>query len=450
MTWLLNCLYLSALVLAAPWLLFRRIIQKKRFGDVRQKLFGLLPVRRATGPAIWLHAVSVGEVIQLGPVLEQLSTRLPQHEFYITTTTCTGYEVACKLYPNHTICFFPLDFSWCVNQALSRVRPTAIVLVELELWPNFITAAAKRGIPVILINGRVSERSIRSYRWIRPVLRSILPKLSRIATQNQTYADRLVSLGARRDQVEVTGSIKFDRIEASRLNPKTAEIRTSFGIKSHETVFIAGSTQPPEESYALETYRQLRPYFPGLRLVLVPRHKERFHEVAGLILQSEFPLFRRSQVAIGALPPSNLATCEPPVLLLDTLGELAACWGLADVAFVGGSLTRRGGQNMIEPAGYGAAVLFGPHTQNFKDVVAMLLDADAAQVVSGPNELTAAVRRLVSDKQSAEDMGSRARQLVLQQHGATKRTVELILEILPDPTGPALAPSHLATLKTAS
>lgn len=428
MAWLLNLVYTSVAFLAAPWLLYRRYVLKKRFGDVRQKLFGLLPVRKSSRSAIWLHAVSVGEVIQLGPVLEQLTASLPQHDFYISTTTCTGYEVACKLYPTHRVCYFPLDFSWSVNQALTRVSPVAVILVELELWPNFIAAAARRKIPVILINGRVSPRSFRSYRWIRPVLQSILPRLSKIATQNQTYADRLLYLGARPSQVHVTGSIKFDRIEASRSNPKTMEIRQSFGIHGDDVVFIAGSTQPTEEAFALQTYQKLRADFPQLRLILVPRHKERFEEVAALVLQSGLPLSRRSKCVDHAAVSTQ--SNEPPVLLLDTMGELAACWGLADVAFVGGSLTRRGGQNMIEPAGYGAAVLFGPHTHNFKDIVAMLLEADAATVVRTPEELTATVRRLLVDTKAAQEMGERARQLVLNQHGATKRTVELILETL--------------------
>jgi 3-deoxy-D-manno-octulosonic-acid transferase len=439
--WLLNLVYTSAAFLAAPWLLYRRFVLKKHFGDWRQKLLGLLPVRKSSRSVIWLHAVSVGEVIQLGPVLDQLAANLPQHDFYISTTTCTGYEVACKLYPTHRVCYFPLDFTWSVNQALRRVSPVAVILVELELWPNFIAAAARRRIPVILINGRVSPRSFRSYRWIRPVLQCILPQLSKIATQNQTYADRLLYLGARPEQVEVTGSIKFDRIEASRSNPKTVEIGRSFGINPSEVVFIAGSTQPTEEAFALQTYQQLRRDFPQLRLILVPRHKERFEEVAGLVQQAGLPLRRRSECVHQAATASPQGT-EPPVLLLDTLGELAACWGLAEVAFVGGSLTRRGGQNMIEPAGYGASVLFGPHTHNFKDIVAMLLDANAAAVVRTPEELTSTVRRLLTDTQSAGEMGHRARQLVLNQHGATKRTVELILETLWYPVGESLRDSQ--------
>ncbi|MES2788431.1 MAG: 3-deoxy-D-manno-octulosonic acid transferase [Planctomycetota bacterium] len=430
MRWLLNLAYLSIAGLAAPWLLYRRIVLKKRLGDWRQKFLGSLPPRNSTHPCIWLHAVSVGEVVQLGPVLEQLAARLPGHRFWITTTTTTGHEVAHKLYPQHTVCYFPFDFSWSVARALQRVQPAAIILVELELWPNFIAAAKHRQIPVLLINGRVSDRSYRSYRWIRPLLRRILPQLQQIAVQNQTYADRLVDMGAKPGQVTITGSIKFDRVEVNRDNIRTLEIGETFQLLPEETLLIAGSTQAPEEDLALAAYKTLHAEFPKLRLMLVPRHKERFEEVAALVERQGLPLSLRS---LGQGTDSAQTGTLPPVLLLDTLGELSAAWGLAQIAFVGGSLSRRGGQNMIEPAGYGAAVLFGPHTHNFKDVVALLLDANSARVVPTPEEFTSTIRELLSNPEQAQAMGQRAQQLVATQRGATQRTVELILTaIRPD------------------
>ena len=452
MSWLLNLAYLSIGILAAPWLLYRRIVLKKRLGDWRQKILGELPRRSSEQPCIWLHAVSVGEVVQLGPVLDQLSTQRPDHDLWITTTTVTGQEVAKKLYPQHTVCYFPFDFSWSVARALDRVQPAAIVLVELELWPNFIAAAKHRQIPVVLINGRVSDRSYRSYRWIRPLLQRILPQLQQIAVQNQTYANRLIDLGARPHQVTVTGSIKFDRVETHRRNARTLEIGDSFGLQPDETLLIAGSTQAPEEELALAVYRDLHQEFPKLRLMLVPRHKERFEEVAGMVERQGWPLLRRSQTSLlekskcitagsanrphsgecsyfGSGAADNIADipADRPILMLDTLGELSACWGLAEIAFVGGSLSRRGGQNMIEPAGYGAAVLFGPHTHNFKDVVALLLDAKAARVIFQPEDFTSAIRDLLVHPQQAAEMGHRAQQLVTAQRGATRHTVDLIV-----------------------
>jgi 3-deoxy-D-manno-octulosonic-acid transferase len=367
-------------------------------------------------------------------VLEELERVRPDVELVLSTTTVTGHDVARDKYPRCRVVFFPLDFSWAVRAAFDRIRPTTVSLVELELWPNFLAEARRRGVPVGVVNGRLSERSHRGYGRLGFLARRMFGALAYAAAQSPEYARRFVSLGVPVDRVEVTGSIKFDRIEADRDNPRTAELRRSLGIAEGERVFIAGSTQDPEERLAIEAWRSLRDEFPDLRLVLVPRHKERFEEVAKLVRSEGLPLLRRSEVRQGRGTPDAARDLDAgPVLLLDTLGELAACWGLADVAFVGGSLTRRGGQNMIEPAAYGAAVLFGPNTWNFRDIVALLLDANAARVVRDGSELRDAVGTLLRDERTRLEMGRRARELVLAQQGATKRTVERIVAYLPAP-----------------
>jgi len=442
--WLLNLAYLALLLAVSPVILFRMVVRGKYRTGWRQKLLGQVPSRAGRSPCLWFHAVSVGEVLQLQPLLEALSRQDGRLEFVISTTTPTGFDVAQKQYRGRQIIYFPLDFSWAVKAALTRIKPDAIVLVELELWPNFVFAAARRGIPVALINGRISERSFRGYRRLRPLMAAILRKIDVLAVQSDTYARRLRDLGADPGRIHVTGSIKFDRIETDRQNPRTEALRRLFGLNESERVFIAGSTQDPEERFALESYVKLRTKYPELRLIVVPRHKERFDEVANLI-EDEYRLrlIRRSQVTsnTAALPkhecpqhegPGTTAKgSEPPVILLDTLGELSACWGLADVAFVGGSLTRRGGQNMIEPAGYGAALLFGPNTWNFRDVVELLLSQHAAEVVRSSGELTTRIDGLLSNPASAAELGERARQVVQAQRGATARTVELINRIIP-------------------
>ena len=440
--WLLNLAYLVLISLAVP---YRLCIQRKCFSGWREKLLGQVPRRTGGGPCLWLHAVSVGEVLQLQPVVAALAASDPHLDVVISTTTATGFDVACAKYPGRQVFYFPLDFSWAVNAALSRINPTAIALVELELWPNFVFAAAKREIPVVLINGRISERSFRGYLRIRPVMRAILSKIAMLAVQSETYAARLIALGADRARIHVTGSIKFDGVETNRENPRTAELRRQFGLEPQQTVLIAGSTQDPEERLAIESYLQLREKFGDLRLILVPRHKERFDEVARLVEeQLGLPLIRRtkrlSSPCGAGVPPasSSASTCSAnappsPILLLDTLGELSACWGLATIAFVGGSLTSRGGQNMIEPAGYGAAVLFGPNTWNFKDVVELLLAQNAALVVHSGEELTARIDEMLSDRTKTAELGERARLLVTTQRGATARTVELLKRVLPAP-----------------
>ncbi len=449
--WFLNLAYLALLAVVSPILLFRMTVRGKYRTGWGQKLLGRVPRRNQNRRCLWFHAVSVGEVLQLQPLLENISRSQPDLEVVISTTTPTGFDVAKKRYPTTPIFYFPLDFSWAVNSALARIKPSAIVLVELELWPNFIFAAAKHGIPVALVNGRISERSFRGYLRIRPLIRAMLRKIDVLAVQTEVYAQRLVALGADQASTIVTGSIKFDRIETDRDNPRTVELRRAFGLRETETVFIAGSTQDPEERFAIKSYRQLLSRFPDLRLILVPRHKERFDDVARLV-EKEFglPLLRRSRLladlstASHSLPsaicrgsqesvvdePDDDCT-SPPILLLDTIGELSACWGLATIAFVGGSLTGRGGQNMIEPAGYGAAVLFGPNTWNFKDVVELLLSQHAAQVVRTPEELTARLDELLADREAVAKIGSRAREIVTAQRGATQHTADLLARLLP-------------------
>ena len=425
MPWLLNLAYVALLLAVSPVLLYRRWMLGKYRDGWAEKLWGQLPERSGSKPCLWLHAVSVGEVLQLRPMMKLLAAQRPDWDFVITTTTRTGLDVAKKEYPQHTVCYFPLDFSWATRRAIARIKPSAIVLVELELWPNFVLTAKRFGIPLALINGRVSEKSFRGYRRIRPLISRLLSSFDLLAAQNDEYAERLRALGAPRDRLHVTGSIKFDGVRSDRSNPKTNELREFFGLLPEEKVFIAGSTQAPEEAFALDTWQALRSDFPNLRLILVPRHKERFEEVASLVVSRGLTLRRRSSncgMGRSAHPPDE-------VLLLDTLGELGACWGLADIAFVGGSLTQRGGQNMLEPAAYGAAVLFGPNTCNFRDIVEQLLARDAARVVRSESELTSAVRELLKSPATVQELGVRAKEFIATQQGAAARTVELLLSL---------------------
>ncbi|MFO1022322.1 MAG: 3-deoxy-D-manno-octulosonic acid transferase [Planctomycetales bacterium] len=416
---LLDAGYLLALSVAWPWMVWRRVVRGKRLGNWSEKFLGRLPRSNPLRRSIWIHAVSVGEVLQIQPLLDKLSERYPHRDFLITTTTTTGYDVAKQKYgERHRVCYFPFDFTWSVIAALDRVAPEAILLVELELWPNFIAQAGQRHIPVSVINGRMTEKSYRSYSRVRPLVRRVLSQLSRIVVQNDTYAARFRDLGASDKQLKIAGSIKFDGVRTDRQHPRVAEIRTGFGLKADELIWIVGSTQDPEEALALDTYRALREQFPQLRLMIVPRHKERFEEVAQLITERGFDLLRRSQ--------SGTPSTGTPVCLLDTLGELSFAWGLADIAFVGGSLTPRGGQNMIEPAGYGACVLFGPNTWNFKDVVSLLLEGEGGIVVPSAEELLPLMQTLLKNPERRHAYGARGQRLVQAQQGATIRTLEAV------------------------
>jgi 3-deoxy-D-manno-octulosonic-acid transferase len=364
----------------------------------------------------------------LEPVLKRWELAHPDWDCLVSTTTQTGYHLAKKKYAPRSVIYCPLDFTWAVKRAMRRIRPELLVLTELELWPNLVAAAKAHGAKVAVINGRLSEKSFRGYRLLAWLLGPVLRQIDLIAVQSDEYAGRFQQLGARPKTVQVTGSIKFDGARTNRDSAEVRRLARLAGIEQGDIVFLAGSTQDPEELIALAVFERLSPQFPNLRLILVPRHPERFDEVANLLDRRGAKWIHRSQLATGHWP---LATGHsPPILLIDAVGELAHWWGTAQIAFVGGSLTSRGGQNMIEPAAYGAAVSFGPNTWNFRDVVSLFTTHDAAVVVRGQADLETFVRRCLNDPVFAANLGRRAQQLVLQQQGAADRTIALIQDVL--------------------
>lgn len=423
MRYILNLAYFVLIVLASPVLLRAAISKGKYRQGWAAKLLGIVPRRQGDAPCLWFHAVSVGEVNLLEPLLDLLAQRLPSSRCVVSTTTMTGYELARKKYRELTVFYCPLDFSWAVRRAMQRIRPDLLVLAELEIWPNLIRAAKEHGARIAIVNGRLSEKSFRGYRRIRWLIAGTLRSIDTVATQNAEYAERFKRLGIPCDKVQVTGSLKFDGAQTDRQNPATRELKQLAGIQAHHCVLLAGSTQSPEESIALEVFQRLSRQYPNLRLILVPRHPERFSQVAELLDTCNVPWQRRSRLeSDGAKPHAR-------VLLVDTIGELGAWWGAADIAFVGGSVGSRGGQNMIEPAAYGAAVSFGPNTRNFRDVVSMMLQRRAAVVVEDAQSLQEFVARCLEFPEFARGLGAAAQELVQQQSGAAERTFKLLLSV---------------------
>ena len=412
--WLLDVVYLVLMVAISPWLLWQSLRTGKYRQGLAAKFLGLVPHRPSDKPCVWLHAVSVGEVNLLVGLVAEIGRLWPDWECVVSTTTRSGFGLAQAQFPQLSVFYCPLDFSWAVRRALARIRPQMLVLAELELWPNLIRAARASGARVAVVNGRLSERSFRGYRRIRPLVAPTLRRLDLVAAQTSEYAERFLALGASHQAVRITGSIKFDGAESDRGNAQTVRLAELAGIGPDDVVFLAGSTQEPEEEFALETYRQCVARFPRLKLILVPRHPERFNRVAQMLTESGIAWCRRSQ--LDGQPQRGPAG-GAGVLLVDRIGELRAWWGTAKIAFVGGSLTPRGGQNMIEPAAYGAAVSFGPATHNFRDVVALLLAAGAATVVRDGNDLTVFVTRCLERPEFAAQFGARARQIVAAQRG---------------------------------
>lgn len=428
MPYLLNVLYLVAGLLLTPWLCWRALTTGRRGVGLLAKLLGrcdhpLLETPPA-GPVVWFHGVSVGEVHLLRNVVAQFRRRHPNWRCVVSATTPTGHAEARKQFPELPVLWWPFDFSWAVERALRRVRPDLIVLAEGELWPNFLRAARRRGARIALINARMSPRSAARYLKWRALARHLLTPVDWIGAQTFEYADCFRALGAA--DVTVTGSVKFDGVQTDRGNARTEALRRLLRLEAGTLVWIAGSTQEPEERICLEIYRRVRILQPRLRLIVVPRHPERFDTVARLLDATGVPFVRRSACVEGAtLPPDA-------VILGDTMGELGATWGLADVAYVGGSLDgRRGGQNMIEPAAYGAAVLFGPHTWNFRETVRQLLARSAAVEVADAATLEEAVRLVLADDDLRARLGAAARQFVRSQQGATATTLDQLERLFP-------------------
>ncbi len=427
---ILNLIYMLVILLASPWLVYCAVAKGKYREGFRQKLFGLVPDSNNNDGkmCVWLHAVSVGEVNLLGTLIEEIGRQQPDWRCVVSTTTMTGMRLAKKIYPELTVFYCPLDFTWATRAAVRRVRPDLLLLVELELWPNLVRAAKREGARVAVVNGRLSENSYRGYGRIRPLVAGLLRQIDLIAVQDESYAQRFLDLGASDQSVRVTGSMKYDGAETNRANAKTVRLRELAGIVEGDVegdvVFLAGSTQEPEEAVALDVYRRLSERWPRLRLVIVPRHPERFDSVAKHLDESGVAWQRRTHLDEEPINPNAR------VLLVDVVGELGAWWGVAHIAFVGGSFGNRGGQNMIEPAAYGAAVSFGPNTHNFRDIVAVILDRDAAVVVRDGATLERFVRRCLEDPGYAAALGGRAKDLVGEQLGATRRTVELLTRLI--------------------
>ncbi|MFM8573768.1 MAG: 3-deoxy-D-manno-octulosonic acid transferase [Pirellula sp.] len=423
--WILNLIYLALLVLASPWILWRSITQGRYRRGWRQKLLGTLPSFDGAPTKIWFHAVSVGELQVIRPLIEQATREFPSERLLITTSTDSGYELAQKLYSKHTVSFAPLDFSWAISNALDRAQPNLIVLAELELWPNWITIASKRQIPIVVINGRLSEKSLHGYSRIAPISKRIVRKLAWVGSQSDTIRDRFIRLGFDPTKIDTVGNIKFDGANSDRTHPEVRSRAEQLGLNDSTTrVWLCGSTQAPEEKLCLDTFCELADRFPNLKLILVPRHPERFEEVAKMVQATELAWGRRSSMSTESLD------LRWRIFLADSVGELRWWWGLAHLGFVGGSFGARGGQNMIEPCAYGVATCYGPNTRNFADIVQILNEAAAATQLETPNDLKPWVVRMLVDEPSRILVARRAESVTQIHRGATDRTWAKITQIL--------------------
>jgi 3-deoxy-D-manno-octulosonic-acid transferase len=449
--WLRNAIYLTVLACLLPWLVFRSWKTGRYRQGLRQKLWGLeprdisvLPNSTATN-LVWLHGVSVGEVQLLKPVIERLRAQLPQARFALSTTTESGMQLAKSSLPTDISCFYyPFDFTWAIRRTLQTLRPSLVVLGELELWPNLIDILDDQEIPVAVINGRLSERSHAAYKRFAFLTRPMFAKLSLVVAQSEANAGRFRDCGALA-QTRTCGSIKFDNVSLDNNHSEVNRLRDLVGLTAEDRVWVAGSTQGGEELAAAEAWAELRQEFPTLKLIVVPRHPDRFDAVAKELNQL-FDTSRQGKLSHKVPVNGNAARIvrrselQSPILssawdilLVDTVGELRWWWGLAELAMVGGSFGDRGGQNMLEPAGYGANVFFGPNTSNFRDIVDLLLAADGAVQLDQLDSIRPWVTCQLRDPERGRARGLIARRLVAQQQGATERTLHELLSLLPPP-----------------
>jgi 3-deoxy-D-manno-octulosonic-acid transferase len=384
--------------------------------------------RLAGGGRVWVHAVSVGEMFVALRIIDGLRRRQPELRFVISTTTSTGHRMAAERKgAEDVLIYYPLDFPVIVRRALRLIRPAAIVLVETEIWPNMVLAAAREGIPVVLVNGRISDRSLRGYRLMRWFLRDVFEPMTALVVQSDEDKRRFELVGAPAGKVFVAGSAKFDDAFVDVPEETIGALRRVTGIPEGTSVLVGGSTWEGEERILAGVYASLLRAWPGLRLVLVPRHAERRRAAERAVAKAGLRCRRRSLLG-GGEPAGPLGAGE--VLLVDSTGELKAFYAMASVIFVGKSLTSKGGQNMIEAARFGKPVIVGPHTGNFRSVVAEFKAADAIIEVATESGLEQAVRNMLADGTRRNQFGGRARKVVERNRGAVERTVARILPAL--------------------
>jgi 3-deoxy-D-manno-octulosonic-acid transferase len=416
---LYSLLLVCAVILSLPWW----ALQMLRLGKYRAGLterLGFVPARlkNAKASSIWVHAVSVGEVLAVSRLITDLQSAHPEIQIYISTTTATGQRLARERFGEAQCFFMPVDLGFAVRAYLNALQPRMLLLAETEFWPNLLHLARKRGTTVAIVNARISDRSFPRYQRFRWFFRRVLSQVDLFLTQTAADAERLREIGAPTERVRVSGNLKFD-VRPHAASKLVEELRIAIkGVP----VIVCGSTAEGEEDALLEAFQQVQRQFPSTVMVLAPRHPERFDRVAGLITARDIAFVRRSSW-IAASPVSG------GVFLLDSVGELASVYALADIAFVGGSLVPIGGHNILEPAQYGAAILVGPHTFNFREIVSIFEKGSAIRVATS-QDLTSQLLDLLGGAAERKQLGQRAKALFEQHAGATQRTLQALRPLL--------------------
>jgi len=425
-----DSLYLAASLLGSPYLIFK-IITSKRYRSGLNQRFGIIKERLSNKPGIWVHGASVGEVITAKSIIERIDEEFPEWETFISATTNTGFSVAEKTFLNKNIFYFPLDLSWITKKVILKKRPSFILLIELEIWPNFLISAFKKNIPVIIVNGRISNKSVKAYRTISRISKdfrnSLTSELNVFCARTELDAQRFRELGIPGKQIFVTGTMKYDNIPTHIDQNISKELAKLFNIDDDDLILVGGSTHAGEEEILIRVFERLNKAYPNLKLILAPRHVERTREVYRLIEKAEFVPVLKTEAERSDYKWQN---AKREIILIDTVGDLEKVYSISNFVFVGKSLVPSGGQNMMEPAGMGNPVIFGPHTYNFEEEVDLLLKNSAAKVVKTEEELFETVEFFIKNPDAAKEMGLKAQKVVNGKRGATEKNIEILRDII--------------------
>ncbi len=434
MNYFLDIAYFFALVATAPFYIGRMIFQKRYRSGWRHRL-GLVPRRYGLQPVIWLHGVSVGEINAAGPLVEEIHRRLPGYRVVVSSTTDTGIAAAQRAFsPAHAVFHWPLDFTWAVAAALERIRPAVVVLMEGEIWPNFLAECNRRDIPALVVNGRISpNKGFPRYKLLGRITAEIFNRLAAIGVQDEVYGEKYIELGMDPEKVHLTGMLKFESIDVADAVAGQGELAVAMGLAGNPPLLVAGGTGNGEEEIILDAWEQLKEEHETLRLAVVPRKPERFDDVARLITSRGHELLRRSHRSDGCDEPAP----DRGVILGDTMGELKKFYALATVAFAGRSLVPMGGSDMIEAAALGTPTCFGPHTFNFPQTDGLLKHGCAE--VADADGLIRRVQSWLDAPAAAVAAGKKAQRYIRRQKGAAERNTVLICRLLGlrEPLGPA-------------
>jgi len=427
MRFIIDCLYLLAMVLISPKIIYR-MVRRGRYRSGWDERLGKIRRRSPEKRCIWIHAVSVGEVNATKTLIPKLKETFGDYEIVISSTTDTGLARAKALYEKELqVFYFPFDLSFAMGRAFRNIRPALCLLMELEVWPNLARIANIQNVPVVVVNGRLSDESFPKYKLVKPITKWMFAKVDLVLAQSEEYAVRFRLLGCAPQKVVITSSLKYDTAQIADKVDGADELAKRLNI-SDDRLWVAGGTGPGEEKICLEVFNKLTEQQDtgNLRLAIVPRKPERFDEVASLITQAGFEFVRYSSIKTE----QTRLTGRTPVILGDTMGDLTKFYSLAAVVFVGRSLVPMGGSDMMESAALGKCTIFGPHTFNFKQTVKALLAGGGAIEVNDADELFKVLEKSLADTTYARQIGTNGRKVIKQNQGATDRTVKAITSLL--------------------